>query len=151
MRRIPLKTPLFPGRVRHRCSWPGRNDQKCRAGGGWQILTSEEAFARWVAEGFAEELQAAMTNAGITVTIFIKCIVKPLFKIANSLVMFLLLFSQLAGQRYPLSAARRSAHQEQLQVSCILIRSAEPLLIPLPFFFTKPSVRRCFSWLKASA
>ena len=72
------------------------------------MLTSGEAFGSRVAEGFTEELQAARTNAGITRTIFIKCIFKPLFKIANSLVMCLLLFSQLAGQRIRLLLKRNA-------------------------------------------
>ena len=99
------------------------------------MLTSGEAFGSGVAEGFTEQLQAARTNAGITRTIFIKCIFKPLFKIANSLVMCLLFFSQLAGQRIRFLLPGVLLIKCSLQVSCILIRSTEPLLIPLPFFF----------------
>ena len=101
------------------------------------MLISGEAFCSGVAEGFTEELQATRTNAGITRTIFIKCIVEPPFKIANSLVMFLLLFSQLARQRIRFLLPGVLLIKSSLQISGILIRSTEPLLIPLPFFFTE--------------
>lgn len=115
------------------------------------MLISGEAFCSGVAEGFTEELQATRTNAGITRTIFIKCIVEPPFKIANSLVMFLLLFSQLARQRIRFLLPGVLLIKSSLQISGILIRSTEPLLIPLPFFFTETISQALLLLLKASA
>ncbi len=135
MRRIPLKTTLFPWGESATGACGPAGMTRSAAGGGWQMLTSGEAFGSGVAEGFTEELQAAGTNAGITGTIFIKCIFKPIFKIANSLVMCILFFSQLAGKRIRFLLPGVLLIKCSLQVSSILIRSTEPLLIPLPFFF----------------